>query len=125
MSISYLLDPHEHVIRTTYLGIITMVDVVGYVRSLATEGLLTHPQLIDGREATVWLSEGETRELADLMASLRAMFGAAPVAFVPGDDASLRVAERYREMGAGSTRYEVFEEVQAAERWLAIRGDRE
>jgi hypothetical protein len=125
MSISYLLDPRVHVIRTTYLGIISMADLVGYVRSLATEGLLIHPQLIDGREATVWLTESETRELADLMTSLRAMFGAAPVAFVPGDFASHRVAERYREMGAGSTRYEVFEEVRAAEQWLAISGDRE
>jgi hypothetical protein len=125
MPIRYLLDPHVDVIRTTYLGIVTMVDLVGYARCLATEGLLDRPQLIDGREATVWLSESETRELADLMASLRAMFGAAPVAFVPGDVASLRVAEWYREMGAGSTRYEVFEEVQAAERWLTISGDRE
>lgn len=125
MSISYLLDLHGDVIRTTYLGTITMVDLVGYVRCLATEGLLDRPQLIDGRGATVWLSEGETRELAELMASLRAMFGAAPVAFVPGDAASMRVAEWYREMGAGSTRYEVFEEVQAAERWLAVSGDRE
>jgi hypothetical protein len=122
MSITYLLDPQLNVIRTTYLGIITLVDLVGYARSLATEGLLSHPQLIDGREATVWLSESETRELADLMASLRAMFGAAPVAFVPGDDASLRVAERYREIGAGSTHYEVFDEVQAAEHWLAVFG---
>jgi hypothetical protein len=125
MSIRYLLDPHLQVIRTTYIGIITMVDLVGYARSLATEGLLRHPQLIDGREATLWLTESETRELADLMTSLRAMFGAAPVAFVPGDRSSHRIAKRYSEMGAGTTRLEVFEEVRAAELWLAIMGDRE
>jgi hypothetical protein len=125
MSISYLLDPKLEVIRTTYLGIVTMVDLVGYVRTLATEGLLRLPQLIDGREATVWLTEDETRELAELMTSLRAMFGSAPVAFVPGNLASHRVARRYREMGAGSTRLEVFEEVRAAELWLAISGGRE
>jgi hypothetical protein len=125
MPINYLLDPHLQVLRTTYTGIITMSDVVGYVRSLATEGLLIHPQLIDGREATVWLTESETRELADLMTSLRAMFGAAPVAFVPGNIASHRVAQRYSEMGAGATRLELFDELQDAERWLAISGDPE
>jgi hypothetical protein len=125
MSIRYLLDPHLRVVRTTYIGIVTLVDLVGYVRSLATEGLLIHPQLIDGREATLWLAESETRELADLMTSLRAMFGGAPVAFVPGNLASHRVVQRYCEMGAGSTRLEVFDEVQAAELWLGISGDRE
>jgi hypothetical protein len=125
MSISYLLDPHLQVIRTTYLGIVTLADLVAYVRSLATEGLLKHPQLIDAREATLWLTESETRELSDLMTSLRALFGGAPVAFVPGNSASHRVARRYGEMGAGSTRLELFEGVQAAERWLTEREARE
>jgi hypothetical protein len=124
MSIMYLQDPHLPVIRTTYVGIITLADLVGYVRSLATEGLLVCPQLIDGREATLWLTEGETREFADLMTSLRAMFGGAPVAFVSGNPASLRIARRYSEMGAGSTCLGLFDEVQAAERWLTNSGDR-
>jgi hypothetical protein len=125
MSIRYVLDPHLQLIRTTCIGIVTMVDLVGYVRALATERLLIHPQLVDGREATLWLTESETRELADLMTSLRAMFGAAPVAFVPGNLASHRVAQRYCEMGAGSTRLELFEEIHAAERWLTISGGRD
>jgi hypothetical protein len=119
MSISFLLDPHLQVIRTTYVGIITMVDLVAYARSLATERLLMHPQLVDGRAATLRLTENETREFADLMTSLRAMFGEkAPVAFVPGDTESYRVVQQYWEMGAGGTELAVFVEVGAAEVWI-------
>jgi hypothetical protein len=125
MSIMYLLDPHLQVIRTTYIGVVTLADLVGYARSLAMEGLLVHPQLIDGREATLSLSESETREFSDVMTSLRAMFGRAPVAFVPGNPASHRIARWYSEMGAGSTCLGLFEEVQAAERWITKKGGRE
>jgi hypothetical protein len=124
MSICYLLDPHVKLVRTTYTGFITLVDLVTYARALATHGLLGHPNLIDGRKATVLLSERETREFAQLMTSLRTMLGTAPVAFVSGNVTSQRTAHRYRDMGAGSNPYQVFDDVGVAEGWLASGGDR-
>lgn len=125
MSISYLLDARLKLIRSTFVGVITLVDLVAYVRSLAAEDLLQHPQLIDARKATLRLTEWEIREIADLMTSLRTMFGRAPVGFVAGNAASRRIVQRYREMGAGSTRFEVFEDMAAAEVWLAAGGGRD
>ena len=120
MSISFLADHHHHLVRTTCLGIITMVELVVYFRSLATQGLLKYPQLIDAREATLRLTATELREIADQMTSLRAMFGKAPIAFVPRDAESYRVAREYGVMGAGGTELEVFEDVAAAEVWIEI-----
>jgi hypothetical protein len=120
VSISFLLDHHHHLVRTTFLGIIPLIDLVIYVRSLATQGLLRYPQLIDAREATLRLTAPELREIAGLMTSLRAMFGKAPVAFVPGDAGSYGVVQQYWEMGAGGTELAVFEDVGAAEVWIEI-----
>lgn len=119
MSITYVVDPRVHLIRTVYTGFVTLVDLVTYVKTLAAQGVLGHPMLIDARHATLLLTEQDTREFAQVMESLRAMFGKAPVAFVPGNVTSQRTAERYVEMGAGSNPYQVFEDVATAEGWLA------
>jgi hypothetical protein len=124
MAIKFELDPHRKLVRTTCVGEITLSDMVGYARGLVDHHFLGYPQLIDGREATLVLTEAQTRELAELMTPLRSTLGKAPVAFVAGNLASHRVGQWYWEAGAGSNRYEVFEEVAAAEVWLAISSGR-
>jgi hypothetical protein len=120
MPIKYELDPQRGLVRTTCVGEITLSDMVGYARGLVADRFLGYPQLIDGRLCTLVLTEAQARELAELMTPLRSTLGKAPVAFVAGNLASHRVGQWYWEAGAGSNRYEVFEEVAAAEVWLAL-----
>jgi hypothetical protein len=120
MPIKYELDPQRGLVRTTCVGEITLSDMLGYARGLVADRFLGYPQLIDGRLCTLVLTEAQARELAELMTPLRSTLGKAPVAFVAGNLASHRVGQWYWEAGAGSNRYEVFEEVAAAEVWLAL-----
>jgi hypothetical protein len=122
MSITYVVDSRIRLVRSTYTGFVTLVDLVTYVKTLAAAGLLDHAMLIDARQATLLLTKRDTREFAEVMESLRAMFGRARVAFVPGNVTSQRTAERYVAMGAGSNPYQVFEDVSAAEGWLVAGG---
>jgi hypothetical protein len=119
--ISFLVDPLSHLVRTTYLGLITMVDLAAYARTLAERDLLKRAQLIDARQATLAVSPEDIRILSELMATLRERHGRAPVAFVPGDEPSYRVAETYENLGAGANpRFATFADMAAAETWLAI-----
>jgi predicted nucleic acid-binding protein len=121
--ISFLVDPQHQLVRTTYVGVITLVDLASYARDLADRDLLKHAQLLDARHATLELSYEDTRIFAELMASLRSKHGSAQVAFVAGNAPSYYVAETYRELGAGANpRYAVFDEVLAAEMWLELGG---
>lgn len=123
MPISFLVDPHDQLVRTTYLGLITLVDVTTYVRALVDQGLLKRAQLIDARQATLGFSPEDTRILAELMKTLRGKHGSAPVAFVAGDAPSYYTAESYQDLGAGGNpSFAVFEEVAAAEMWIELSG---
>jgi hypothetical protein len=121
--ISFLVDPHFQLVRTTYLGLITLVDVVTYARSLVDRGLLKSAHLIDARHATLGFSPEDTKILAELMKTLRAKHGSGPVAFVIGDAPSYYTAGAYQDLGAGGNpRFAVFEDVAAAEMWLELSG---
>jgi hypothetical protein len=122
MPISFRVDPHLHLVRTTYIGTITLPEVMTYVGQLVEQGFLSHAQLIDGRAATLKLTTEETRQFAAWMASVRAVYGRAPVAFVAGNAASYHVAQDYAEMGAGSNPFQVFAYAPAAELWIEISG---
>jgi hypothetical protein len=123
MAIRFAIDQQAHVVRTTYVGSVTFTDLVTYVKELVLAGVLGYPRLIDGRAATLLLSPDQTRELAQLMASLRTAFGVAPSAFVTGDEASSEVARRYQALGAGANpAYQVFPDLMTAEHWLAVEG---
>lgn len=119
MSISFVVEPQHQLVRTRYVGPIALRDLAGYVRALVADRLLDHAQLIDARTARLQLTAEETREFAELMASLGAVYGRAPVAFIAADPKSCHVAQRYRELGAGANpAFQVFEDVAAAEVWL-------
>jgi predicted nucleic acid-binding protein len=119
--ISFLVDPQHRLVRTTYVGVITLVDLAFYARELADRGLLKLDQLVDARQAMLALSHEDTRVFAELMASLRSKHGSAQVAFVAGNAPSYYVAETYQELGAGANpHYGVFGEVAAAEMWLEL-----
>ena len=121
MPISFLVDQRSHVVHTTIVGAVGLVDLSLYVRSLAERDLLSFRQLIDGRQGTLLLSPEDTVIFAELMAALRAKHGRAAVAFVPGDELSHRVADQYRELGAGmNPRFATFTDIDAAESWLAM-----
>jgi hypothetical protein len=121
MPISYVVDPDARLVRTTCLGCVTLLDVAVYARALDDGKLLTYGQLIDAREATLALSRQDIRILGRLMAALAARHGRAPVAFVPGDEVSYRVARLYQRGGAGAnTRFAILTDMVAAEIWLAI-----
>jgi hypothetical protein len=121
MAIVFRLDAQRHLVRTTYTGAITLTELVGYARALAAQGLVAVPQLIDARRAVLTVSPAETRELSDLMASLRAGRGPAQVAFVAGDADSYYIAESYAELGAGENPgYRIFDDVGAAELWIRL-----
>jgi hypothetical protein len=123
MPISFLVDSHFQLVRTTYLGLIRLVDVATYVRGLVDQGLLKHAQLIDARHATLGFSTEDTRILAELMKTLRSQHGSAPVAFVAGDAPSYYTAETYQDLGAGGNpSFAVFEDVAAAEMWIELTG---
>ena len=119
-----MLDQQSELVRTTLVGSVSLADLARHARALATNRLLTVDQLVDGRMGSLRLSLDETREFADLMGSLRSVYGSARVAFVPGDAESHRFAERYREMGAGANpAFALFEDVPSAEVWLVSSRD--
>jgi hypothetical protein len=122
--ISFFIDSPAHLVRTTCVGRITRTEIVAYIQELVSQGVFELAQLIDGRAATLTLTPDDTREIAALAGALRATYHAAPVAFVAGDATSYEVAALYADVGAGSNpHYQVFEEVIAAELWIAISGD--
>jgi hypothetical protein len=121
VSINFLLDPRLRLVRTSYVGLVSLVELMAYARSLVSQGLLGRAQLIDCRSAKLALTASETRRFSEMMGELRADHGTAPVAFVAGDAASYDVARQYRELGAGSNpAFEVFADIAAAETWIAI-----
>lgn len=121
MSISFVVEPQHQLVRTRCLGPIALPDLAGYARALVADRLLDHAQLIDARTARLHLSAEETREFADLMGSLGAVYGRAPVAFVAADRTTCHIAQRYWELGAGANpAFQVFEDMAAAEVWLLI-----
>ena len=122
MPISFRVDPQRHLIRTTQVGAITPPELMRYVGQLVEQGLFSYAQLIDGRAATLQLTTEETREFAAQIASLRSVYGQAPVAFVAGNAASYRVAQDYADVGVGSKPFQVFADVAAAEVWIEISG---
>jgi hypothetical protein len=122
MPISFRVDPHRRLIRTTDVGAITLPELMTYVGQLVEQGLFSHAQLIDGRAATLQLTAEETREFAAQIASLRAVYGQAPVAFVAGNAASYHVAVDYADVGVGSKPFQVVADVAAAEVWIELSG---
>jgi hypothetical protein len=123
MAILFRLDPRRHLVRTTFTGAVTLTELMGYARALAAQELVAVPRLIDARRAVLAVSQAETRELAELMASLREGQGPTGVAFVAGNAASYYIAENYAELGAGENPgYRIFDDVSAAEMWLTLSG---
>jgi hypothetical protein len=119
MAISFVLDRERRCVRAVYSGVIAPQDVERYAAALVQQRLLHLPQLIDARRALLALSEADVRNLAALMASLRQVHGRAPVAFVPGNEASHDVAEQYAELGAGdNARFRIFDTLESAEGWF-------
>jgi hypothetical protein len=121
MPITFLIDPQLHLVRTTYVGLITMVDLAMYARVLADRGLLKLAQLIDARQALLKLTAEEMRILSELMTTLRSKHGRAPVAFIAGNAPSYYLAESYQKFGAGGNpRFATFTDVASAETWLVL-----
>jgi hypothetical protein len=121
MSISFVVERQQQLVRARWAGLVGLPDLAQYARALVAEGLLDHAQLIDARTAWIRLTAEETREIAELMASLGAVYGRAPVAFIPADSASYELARRYQELGAGGNpAFQVFEDLAAAETWLRL-----
>ena len=121
MPITFVVESRGPLVRTTYSGRVTFRDVMEYVDQLIDRNLLVIPQLIDARAATLALSEEETRQVSDRLASLRLQYGRAPVAFVAGNAVSYTVAANYGDRGAGGIpTFSIFAEVEAAEVWIAL-----
>jgi hypothetical protein len=125
MAISYLVNHRARLVRTTYVGRIGLIDVAIYARELDDRKLLPYAQLIDASRATLALSSQDLRIFATLMATLRSRHGRGPVAVVPGNAGSYRVARLYRQLGAGANpRFAILTDVAAAEAWLAIEAQK-
>jgi hypothetical protein len=125
MPIHFFVDPQLQLVRATYVGVITLVDLAVHVHRLVDAGLLQRPRLIDARHAMLQLSHEDVRIMAELMKTLREQHGSAPVAFVSNDEPSYEVAEAYQHLGAGANpEFAAFPGVEAAEAWLELLGAR-
>ena len=124
MPIHLAVDPAHGFVRVTLTGSIALPELASHAHTLLTLQLLALPQLIDGRRSLLALSEAEIGEFSDLMASLRRVYGRAPVAFVARDQISEWVAERYADAGAGDNPgFRVFDDFEAAEHWIERGSD--
>ena len=121
MPIRFLVQPGDHIVRVTYTGTITLMDLSRHVQRLVHSNLLDRPRLVDSRNATFRLTGEDIRIFSSLMSTLRDRYGRAPVAFVPGDDSWYSAAEVYRDLGAGGNpRFASFPDMEAAQTWLLI-----
>ena len=121
MPIRFLVEPGDRIVRVTYTGIITLMELSRHVQRLVDANLLDRPKLVGSRNATFRLTGEDIRIFTSLMSTLHARYGRAPVAFVPGDDSWHSAAEVYRDLGAGGNpRFASFPDMEAAQTWLLI-----
>lgn len=120
MPITFLLDSHLGLIRTTYIGLLGLPDLARYVFMLSERDWLRRPQLIDGRHGALTMSPHDVRIFAELMSTLGERHGTGPIAFVPGNDVNECVASLYVDYGAGHNReFATFANMGGAEAWLS------
>jgi len=61
MPIRFLVQPGDHIVRVTYTGTITLMDLSRHVQRLLTSNLLDRPRLVDSRNATFRLTGEDIR----------------------------------------------------------------
>ncbi len=115
-------DDRAHLVATA-TGPVSVTVLRDFICTARVGDLRLRPILIDARTATFEMTAGDLREvIAPLLTALKTAAGdRAPVAIVLEDRAALKMA---RMLGAlvsaqGVTHLSVFQELGAAEQWLA------
>jgi hypothetical protein len=116
------LDPLEEVIRTTLTNPLTIGDIRRHLQALHDSHALTYPELVDARDVQgLELSGGELRLLAWAARTTFGLASPASRAVVVKGEAAVTSARFVSMLMAGSVRLGVFEDEDAAMRWLEER----
>src|SRR3954465_5495630 len=116
MPLEYVVDSERHVVRLSTTPPLTLDEVIAALARQIKDGAWEYGLLVDGRRAV--LSTADAMTLADHMRALAKTHGPmGPIAFVNRD--YVAGAQRYavRSHAAGLP-FEVFWDVQDANRWL-------
>ena len=120
MPITGALDPFAHVFRTTLSGRISITDLSQHVTTVRRLRAHEYPGLVDARGVHT-LTFGR-KDLVRFAQDLRALFGSAspaPRAVVVDGLVYFGMARLFASLVAGWIRIGVFDDVEAAEAWLA------
>ncbi|HXT71999.1 MAG TPA: hypothetical protein VN700_19750 [Vicinamibacterales bacterium] len=120
MPISGALDPTAHVFRTTLSGRISITDLSQHITTVRRLRAHEYPGLVDARG--VHTLTFNRRELMRFAQDLRTLFGSAspaPRAVVVDGLVYFGMARLFASLVAGWIRIGVFDDVAAAEEWLA------
>ena len=120
MPINGALDPSAHLFRTTLTGRISIADLSQHVATAQRLRAHEYPGLVDARGVhTLTFSR---RELIRFAQDIRATFGGAslaPRAVVVDGLVYFGMARLFASLVAGWIRIGVFDDMEAAENWLA------
>jgi len=120
MPIQGALDPSAHVFRTTVTGRISIADLSRHVAAAQRLRAHEYPGLVDARGVDAITFN--RRELIRFAQDIQASFGGArpaPRAIVVDGLVFFGLARLFASLVAGWFRIGVFEDVEAAENWLA------
>ena len=120
MPIHGALDPSVHMFRTTLTGRISIADLSRHITAVQRLRAHEYPGLVDARG--VHTLTFNRRELMRFAQDIRAMFGSAspaPRAVVVDGLVYFGMARLFASLVAGWIRIGVFDDMEAAETWLA------
>jgi len=120
MPIHGALDPSVHMFRTTLTGRISIADLSRHITTVQRLRAHEYPGLVDARG--VHTLTFNRRELMRFAQDIRAMFGSAspaPRAVVVDGLVYFGMARLFASLVAGWIRIGVFDDMEAAESWLA------
>jgi hypothetical protein len=120
MPINGALDPAAHLFRTTVTGRVTLADLSQHVITARRMCAHEYPGLVDARG--VHTLTFNRRELIRFAQDIRATFGEsspAPRAIVVEGLVYFGMARLFAALVAGWIRIGVFDDMEAAENWLA------
>ena len=119
MPVTYTVDRERRIVRTTVTGPVATDEFVPYLEALDREGLVSWPQLVDARGATLRITPEDVRRFVFLIDGLRTRHGTARSAFITDDDATYGMLRMYSALGESTDPgFAVFRKAADAEAWV-------
>ena len=115
------IDHRRRSVSVTADGIVGLADMLGYFETLTAAGAMPYAKLFDARTVDSRLSDDDMAVLARAVRANATFDPRGPIAAVATTPQARAAIERFKALGGARRPIEVFETVEGAKAWLALR----